>query len=45
MEKKAIKHINYILSDFSSSDESHEGQMFFDKYLSWLLFSLCIINT
>ena len=45
MEKKVIKQINHILCDFSSFDESDEGQMFFDKYLSWLLFSLCIINT
>ena len=35
-------HINDNLSDFSSSDESEE-QMFFDKYLTFLL--LVIINT
>ena len=44
IEKKEIKHINDNLSDFSSDDESDEEYMFFDKYLSWLLFSL-FINT
>ena len=38
IEKKVIRHINDNLSDFSSSDDSDEEQMFFDKYLSWLLF-------
>ena len=36
LEKKVIMHINDNLSDFSSSDESEE-QMFFGKYLSFLL--------
>ena len=41
VEKKEIRHIN----DFSSSNESDEEYIFFDKYLSWLLFNLFIINT
>ena len=42
IEKKVIGHIN---DNFSSSDEYYEEQMFFDKYLSWLLFTLFIGNT
>ena len=30
-------HINYNLSDFSSSVESDDEQMFFGKYLNFLL--------
>ena len=43
--KKVIRYINNNLRDFSSSDESDEEQMVFDKYLSWLLLNLFFINT
>ena len=43
-EKKVIRHINDNLSDFSSSDKSNEEYMVFDKYLSWMLFSLLLTH-
>ena len=44
IEKKVIRHIKDNLSDFSSSDEPDKEKMFFDKYLSWLLFSLLLTH-
>ena len=41
-EKKVIRHIHDNLSDFSSSDESDEEQIFFDKYLNWVLFRVLL---
>ena len=44
IEKKVIRHTNNDLSDFFYSEECDEEQMFSDKYLTWLLFSLFTIN-
>ena len=42
IEKKVIKHINDNLSNFSSFNEPVDEYMFFDRYSSWLLFSLLL---
>ena len=45
IEKNVVRHIHDNLSVFSySSDESDKEQVFFDKYLSWLLFSVLLIR-
>ena len=44
IEKTVIRHVNDNLSDFSSSDKCDEEYMFFDKYLSWLLFTLLLTH-